>query len=148
MARVDFYILEDMDRQAMLRFACRLAAKALSAGRLVHVHADGEAQAADFDELLWCYPAHRLVPHGVIGTAAARGAPVTVGSGSALAQVEAAQTLLINLADAPLDCLDRFARAAEILVEETRAAGRARYRRYRELGHQLEYHEMRAWEGA
>ena len=148
MARVDFYILQDVDRHAVLRFACRLASKAVSAGSLVHVHAEGGEQAEAFDELLWCHPPDRLVPHGLIGTALAEGAPVTVGSGSASIEVGAADGLVINLTDAPLDCLDRFARAAEIVVEETRASGRARYGHYRQLRHRLEHHQIGAWEGA
>lgn len=147
--RLDFYILQDVERQAMLRFACRLAAKAVGAGKLIYVQAQSGAQAEEFDDLLWCCPPNRMIPHGVAGQPAAEGAPVVVGSAPELAQDAdwAGQGLLINLSDATPAFMDRFERAAEIVVGENRASGRARYRLYRDRGYALSTHEMDNWEG-
>lgn len=134
----------------MLRFACRLAAKAAGAGKPIYVHAQNAAEAEAFDELLWCYPSNRMIPHGLAGQPAAEGAPVVVGSGGEL-PTDAERTLhglLINLADEAPGFVDRFERAAEIIVGETRESGRARYRLYRDRGHPLSTHELDDWEGA
>ena len=147
--RLDFYILQDVGREAMLRFACRLAAKAAGAGKSIYVHAQSGAEAEEFDELLWRYPPNRMIPHGLAGQPAAEGAPVVVGSAPEPAKdVDwSAQGLLINLGAAAPAFIDRFGRAAEIIVEENRAPGRARYRLYRDRGYDLSTHELDDWEG-
>ena len=133
----------------MLRFACRLAAKAAGTGRPIYVHAQSGAEAEEFDELLWCYPPNRMIPHGLAGQRAAEGAPVVVGNAPELAQDMdwAARGLLINLADEAPAFIDRFERAAEIIVGENRTSGRARYRLYRDRGYALATHELDDWEG-
>ena len=133
----------------MLRFACRLAAKAAGAGKPIYVNAPSAAEAEEFDELLWCYPPNRMIPHGLAGQPAARGAPVVVGSGPELPE-EAERTapgLLINLSDDAPAFVGRFERAAEIIVGETRKSGRTRYRLYRDRGYALSTHELDDWEG-
>ena len=133
----------------MLRFACRLAAKATAAGKSIYVHAQSGAEAEEFDELLWCYPPNRMIPHGLAGQPAAEGAPVVVGSVPELAEDRgwSAQGLLINLSDEAPAFMDRFERAAEIIVGENRTSGRARYRLYRDRGYALSTHELDDWEG-
>ena len=150
MTRLDFYVLQDVERQAMLRFACRLAAKAAGAGKAIYVHARSGAEAEEFDELLWCYPPNRMIPHGLAGQPAAEGAPVVVGGAWELVgdMDWAARGLLINLSDEVPAFIDRFERAAEIIVGENRTSGRARYRLYRDRGYVLSTHELDDWEGA
>ena len=147
MVSLDFYVLQDVDRNAMLRFACRLAAKAVRTIRPIYVHAASAEQAREFDELLWCYPPGRMIPHGVIGSAEAVGAPVLIGNTAELGKDVAVDGLLINLSEEPPAFVGRFARAAEILVEQTRASGRRRYKHYRDQGYPLKHHEIGDWEG-
>lgn len=147
MVSLDFYVLQDVDRNAMLRFACRLAAKAVRTILPIYVHAASAEQAREFDELLWCYPPGRMIPHGVVGSAEAVGAPVLIGNTAELGKDVAVDGLLINLSEEPPAFVGRFARAAEILVEETRASGRMRYKHYRDQGYSLKHHEIGDWEG-
>ena len=146
MTQLDFYVLQDVERSAMLRFACRLAVKAARTGRPIYVHAASAEQAREFDELLWCYPPERIIPHGLVGSPEAVGAPVLIGSVPELAADAPVDGLLINLSEEPPAFVERFARAAEIVVEQTRASGRARYRHYRERGHPLKHHAIGDWE--
>ena len=148
MTQLDFYVLQDVDRSAMLRFACRLAAKAARTGQPIYVHAASAEQAREFDELLWCYPPQRMIPHGLVGSPEALDAPVLIGNAAELAEEVPVAGLLINLSEEPPAFVERFERAAEIVVEQTRASGRARYRHYRERGHPLKHHEMGDWEGS
>ncbi len=144
MTRVDFYILQDVDRHAAWRFACRLAVKALAGGHSVHVHVDDEPAAAEIDELLWNYPEHRFLPHGLQDTAAGRNAPVVVGW-----QPPAdPEGVLVNLSGAIPTFFARFPRVAEIVVGENRDAGRDRYKFYRDRGFPLFHHELDDWEAA
>ncbi len=131
----------------MLRFACRLAVTAVNKGSSVYVHAPSPAKAQEFNELFWSYPPKRMIPHGILGTAEAIAAPVVIGSGSVLGQGVVVNGLLINLTDEAPAFVARFDRAAEIIVEQTRASGRARYLHYRAQSHELAHHEIGDWEG-
>jgi len=145
--RVDFYILEDMELDAMQRFACRLAARAVSAGHEVHIHTSGATSAGVIDELLWEYPEQRFIPHAILTEqqplAAADGkVPVTVGWG----EPAGVDGVLINLGDDIPGFFGRFDRVAEIVVRTTRERGRDRYRYYRDRGYPLFDHKLDDWE--
>lgn len=145
MTRIDFYILQDVDMDAACRFACRLAAKALGGGVPVHLHVDDGAAAADLDELLWNYPANRFIPHArqdYPGTATA--APVMVG----WQPPAEPDGVLVNLSAEVPEFFGRFERVAEIIVDANRAAGRQRYRFYRDRGYPLFKHDLDEWEAA
>ena len=142
MTRVDFYLLQDVDETARLRFACRLAAKALGAGHTTHLHVDDQQRAEQLDELLWAYPERRMIPHGIVSTPAATGAPVTIGH----SEVPDHDTVLVNLAGEIPGFFSRFERVAEIVLGNTREDGRIRYKYYRDRGYPLFHHELDDWE--
>ncbi len=146
MTRVDFYVLQDVEQTALHRFACRLAARAMQQGQQTYLHAATEAQAGEVDELLWAYPPDRLIPHGLLGTPEADGAPVVVGRRGDAADRLPTDGLLINLADDVPAFPGRFDRVAEIVVGEKRASGRTRYKYYRDRGYPLFHHELDDWE--
>ena len=139
MTRVDFYILPDVDLEAQRRFACRLAHKAVAAGQKVHVHVADAAGCADLDALMWEYPEHRFLPHGIVGDAASARAPVVIGHREPSA---GADQMLINLAASIPSFFGRFERVAEIIVQMLRDDGRDRYKYYRDRGYPLFHHEM------
>lgn len=142
MTRVDFYVLEDLTADAALRFACRLCAKGFQTGTPVHVHAASDDQAKTLDELMWDYPRHRFLPHDLLGPNVVPAAPIHIGAGEPVFS----EGLLVNLHSEVPDFFGRFDRLAEIIVGETRDAGRARYKHYRDRGYQLHHHDMGNWE--
>ncbi|MFW6092497.1 MAG: DNA polymerase III subunit chi [Pseudomonadota bacterium] len=149
MTRVDFYILQDVDWNAACRFACRLAVKAVGSGNRVHMHTDDVDAAADLDDLLWNYPEHRFLPHVREDDPASGGntvpaAPVVLG----WSLPAAPDGVLINLASEIPTFFGRFERVAEIVVDENRATGRARYKFYRDRGYPLHHHQLDEWETA
>lgn len=141
MTRVDFYILPDVDEAARRRFTCRLAHRAATSGKRVHIRAD-EAAAVDLDELLWEYPPDRFLPHARIGNASGK-EPVTVGNGE---DEPTHDDVLINLAGDIPGFFARFERVSEIVLSSDRGQGRDKYRRYREGGYPLFHHELDDWE--
>src|SRR5262249_22191094 len=143
MTRVDFYILPDVDVEARLRFACRLAHRAVAAGQRVHVHVDDHAASNDLDSLMWEYPEQRFLPHGVAGEPAAANAPVVIHHREPNAGRD---ELLINLAAAIPSFFGRFERVAEIVVQKARDVGRDRYKYYRDRGYPLHHHDIDQWE--
>ncbi|MCC6302115.1 MAG: DNA polymerase III subunit chi [Gammaproteobacteria bacterium] len=140
--RVDFYILPGDAPAARDQLGCRLAEKACKMGHKVYLHTESEAHARRLDELLWTFRAGSFLPHALLGDDPQPAPPVLIGrTGGA---EPPARDVLINLATAMPDFLDRFGRVAEIVDQsaEVKQAGRERFRRYRELGCQPETHKL------
>ncbi len=144
MTRIDFYILQDVEVDAMHRFACTLASKAMDAGSQVVIHTADEATAQAIDELLWGYPDSRFIPHGLHKSPAAKRAPVQV----CWEEPETYDGVLVNLTTEVPDFFGRFDRVAEIVVGQTRVPGRLRYKFYRDRGFPLYSHDLDDWEAA
>ncbi len=145
MTRIDFYVLQDVDLDAMRRFACRLAGKAITGGHGVHIHTDGAEDAGIVDELLWSYPDNRFIPHETLDDAGRPPAavPVTLG----WTEPEGLDGVLINLSGEIPHFFGRFDRVAEVIPRSRRDAGRERYKFYRDRGYPLFHHELDDWEG-
>ena len=143
MTRVDFYLLPDVDIDAKYRFACRLALRAIHAGRRVHVRTASAEAAEMLDELMWSYPEDRFLPHGVAGGPDAAAAPIRIGHAE---PAPGPDQVLVNLADDVPAFFARFERVAEVITEPERTSGRARYRHYRERGYPLFHHDLDDWE--
>lgn len=140
--RVDFYILADVDEIARQRFTCRLAGRALAAGKRVHVRVPERALEA-IDALLWDYPPDRFLPHARVTPDAPPTAPIVVAAES---DAPVHREVLVNLAPDIPDFFAGFERVSEIVLAGERAEGRAKYRRYRERGYPLFHHELDDWE--
>ncbi len=142
MSRVDFYILASAGEPSRHKFACRLAEKAYRLKNTVHIHTSNRQQAEVFDELLWTFRDGSFVPHEVLGVPGrSTGAPVTIGyeeTGIGM------QDLLINLTDEIPDMASSFPRVAELVTsdEQSRQSSRKRFVHYRELGAELETHNI------
>ncbi|MCC7328969.1 MAG: DNA polymerase III subunit chi [Gammaproteobacteria bacterium] len=143
--RVDFYVLAAADATARLRFACRLAEKAYRLGHRVHLHAGSPGQAAQLDELLWTFRQGSFVPHEPAVAGATAGSPVTIGHGET---DPPGSDLLVNLAGEMPGFHVRFPRVAEIVEDSDagRAAGRERFRQYRQAGRTISSHDIGAGE--
>ena len=141
MTRIDFYILADVDETARHRFCCRLAHKAATAGNRVHIRAAAEA-VDDIDGLLWDYPPEQFLPHARLASASGN-EPVTLGGED---EEPRHDQVLINLGGDIAPFFPRFERVSEIVLASARAAGRDKYRRYREGGYALFHHELDDWE--
>lgn len=138
--RIDFYILSDESPNARDRLCCRLAEKAWKLGHSVYLHTASAAEAAAIDELLWTFRDGSFVPHGLSGEAG-EPPPVLIGAGDAPAT---GADVLINLCAGVPEFHARFPRIVEIVAAPApdRAAGRERFRYYRERGHQPQSHKI------
>ncbi len=142
MARVDFYILPTTGEPSRNKFACRLAEKAYRLKHTVHIHTASPQQAEVLDELLWTFRDGSFVPHDVLNMPGRRtGAPVTIGfEESGFGE----QDLLINLTNEVPEMAASFPRVAELVTsdEESRQLSRKRFVHYRDLGADLETHNI------
>jgi DNA polymerase-3 subunit chi len=137
MTTIDFYTHVD-DR---LGVAARLAAKVLAQHGRVRVLTPDEDATAALDRLLWTQPATGFLPHCRLGSPLAAETPVIVDHAL---EHEGPADVLINLASVPPPFFSRFARLAEIVSgdDADAAAGRERYRFYRERGYELRAHNL------
>jgi DNA polymerase-3 subunit chi len=139
MTQVDFYILPSADPLSRLDFACKLTDKAWRLGHRVYLHCSDAAQREELDARLWRFKGETFVPHGPVEDDP--DAPVALGIGDDPGQH---QDLLVNLDLRIPEFFKRFARIAEIVVEEPsiRLAARESFRFYREQGYPLQDHRL------
>ena len=141
--QVDFYILAAEGPEAPLRFACRLVEKAWGLGHQVHVHTPSAESARALDALLWSFRQESFLPHALAEEVDGEPVPpVRIGHGDAAPAHPG--DLLVNLDVAVPGFHDRFPRVAEVVPagEAARAAGRDRYRRYRDRGLEPRSHRV------
>ncbi|MGV8916223.1 MAG: DNA polymerase III subunit chi [Pseudomonas sp.] len=139
MTQVDFYILPSADPSARLDFACKLSEKAWRLGHRVYLHCSDAAQRDDLDARLWRFKGESFVPHGAAEDD--HDAPIVLGLGNDPGQH---QDLLVNLDLRIPEFFKRFARVAEVVVEDPaiRQAARESFRFYREQGYPLQDHRL------
>ncbi|MFM0733462.1 DNA polymerase III subunit chi [Paraburkholderia sediminicola] len=131
MTRIDFH----SNVGDSLLYACRLIRKAYQAGQPTIVLAEPERLRA-FDEQLWTFSPLDFVPHCMADTKLAVQTPIVLAS--SLDDVPHHQVLLNLGATVPAQ-FARFERLLEVVgnAHDELAAGRERYRFYRDRGYAL-----------
>ena len=141
MTQVDFYILDGQAVGDRYQLACRIAEKARRAGRRVLIHTPIAAESSHIDNLFWTLWEQGFVPHGLLGRDDPGVNPILIGDGSSDTQEH---EVLINLATEVPTFFSRFERLIECVDhdETVKAAGRERFRYYREHGYPLNTHNI------
>ena len=131
MTRIDFH----SNVSDALLYACRLLRKAYQAGQPTVVLAEA-ARLRVFDELLWTFSPLDFVPHCMADSALAAQTPIVLAAN--LDTVPHYQVLLNLGAEVPAQ-FARFERLLEVVgnAHDELAAGRERYRFYRDRGYAL-----------
>jgi len=141
MTQIDFYILEQHAGGDRYQLACRIAEKARRGGHRVLIHAPIPAESRHVDTLFWTLWEQSFVPHGLLGKDEPQINPILIGDGSS---DNDEHEVLINLApEVPL-FFSRFERLIECVDHDdaVKAAGRERFRYYREHGYPLKTHSV------
>ncbi len=141
MTQVDFYILEKQASGDRYQLACRIAEKARRAGRRVLIHTPIAAESKHVDTLFWTMWEQSFIPHGLLGRDEPQINPILIGDGSSDAEEH---EVLINLAAEVPMFFSRFERLIECVDHDdaVKAAGRERFRYYREHGYPLQTHNI------
>jgi len=139
MTQIDFYILQAGAGQSRMDFAIRLTEKLYRDGRRVHLHAGDSAMLNALDSGLWQNRDISFIPHE-IADAPLTDCPVTLGTGA----FTGAEEVLVNLAENVPEFFSRMERVVEIIdtAAPDVAAGRDRYRYYRDRGYPLKNHSI------
>ncbi|CDY74130.1 DNA polymerase III chi subunit [Caballeronia glathei] len=131
MTRIDFH----SNVGDSIAYACRLVRKAYLSGQPIVVLAEPDRLAA-FDEQLWTFSPLDFVPHCMAASPLAKDTPVVLAAN--LDEVPHHQ-ILVNLGMSVPPQFARFERLLEVVGNEEQelAAGRERYRFYRDRGYAL-----------
>jgi DNA polymerase-3 subunit chi len=140
---VTFYVVGDAAPAARLTVACRITEKAWKAGSTVLIQHGDRDELGKLDAMLWTLGnEHSFIPHEIATEAPhLNGIPVVLNTG---AGPTAAVDVLINL-NAQLPMHPELAtRIIEIIDADPvcRAAGRERFKAYREQGFPLQKHDL------
>jgi DNA polymerase-3 subunit chi len=136
-------VVEDAAPTVRLTVACRITEKAWKAGSTILIQHADPLQLGLLDEMLWS-KGHQLgfIPHEIAATAPRLdGTPVVLNTGSG---PTAAVDVLINLTPGLPNRPELATRIIEIIDGDPvlRAAGRERFKAYRERGFTLETHDL------
>ena len=136
-------MVEDRSPTAQLTVACRIAEKAWRAGSTVLIQHPDRAELERLDQLLWTGGNEQtFIPHEIATEAPQlTGIPVVLNCGTGPTQ---AVDVLINLSPQLPDRLELATRIIEIINGDPaqRAAGRERFKAYRDRGFALEKHDL------
>ncbi len=136
-------MVDDASPTAQLTVACRITEKAWKAGSTVLILHSDAADLARLDDMLWTAGNdHSFIPHEITDEPPRlNGTPVVLKSGSGPTE---AVDVLINLTTALPSRAELATRIIEIIDGNParRAAGRERFKAYRDLGLPLEKYDL------
>ncbi len=134
MPEVVFYVLASSSQTQRQDFACKLIEKIYRNGQFCYVLADHQQQAAEIDKLLWTFRAGSFVPHQIHQDNLPVYANTVLIGGVEIP--DNWQKVIVNLSIHFPPTAAPTERIVEILdnSEESRQAGRQRYRHYLDAG--------------
>ena len=137
MTRIDFHTHVDHP----LSHTCKVLRKARAAGNQCVVFCSRESVLDELDKLLWTFSPLDFLPHVYAHDALASATPILLAASVA---DTAHHDVLINLDDTSPTFFSRFERVIEVVGtdENAAAAGRMRYKFYKERGYELAHHRM------
>jgi DNA polymerase III subunit chi len=137
MTSIDFYT-HVHDRLAV---AARIVAKAFAAHGNVRVLTPDASATEALDRLLWVQAPLAFLPHCRMDSALAAETPIWIDERPAH---DGPAAVLVNLQRDPPPFFSRFERLAEIVGsnEDDAAAGRLRWKFYRERGYAMRLHDL------
>jgi DNA polymerase-3 subunit chi len=141
---VIFYVLASSSQLERQDFACKLIEKIYRGGQFCYVLTDHPEQASEVDKLLWTFRAGSFVPHQLYqGQLPVYPNTILIG-GSDIP--ENWLKIIVNLSTRFPPAIAPTERIVEILdnSEESKQAGRQRYRHYLEAGLDIVTHRQEA----
>lgn len=142
MTRVDFYILQDSDLNTRIKYAFRIAEKALHNKQTVYVHTDNKHACEEFQQRSWAFRPDAFLPFELLSEDTSPDkAPLCIGAEQHCGSYS---EVLINLSGAIPTFFSRFERLFEIVVQEPTvlASTRNNYRFYKDRGYPLHNNKL------
>lgn len=139
--RIDFYLTENEQPEAVWLVACRLLEKAYLAKHRVFVFCDNQQDAEKLDELLWTFKKESFVPHNLQGEGPEPPPPIQIGCNS---EAKGFNDILLNMSSQVPVNFSRFKRVMEIVPadEAGKVISREHYKLYKIQGHAIQTHPV------
>lgn len=143
MTQIDFHILQDTSVEARWLYVCRFIEKVERLGHSILVVVDTFDHAQEIDDLLWSFKPESFIPHQIIGGEEDVKVEITYSEESGTIPSGQHQDVLINLSSKIPDFFSRFARVAEIVIQEPKILENTRdhYRFYKQRGYPINQHQ-------
>ena len=143
MTQVDFHILQDTSVEARWLYACRFIEKVERLGHSILVVVDTQEQAHELDDLLWSFKPESFIAHQIIGSDEEAKVEITYVSTAGTINAGEHHDVLINLSSQIPEFFSRFARLAEIVIQEPNILENTRehYRFYKQRGYPITQHQ-------
>jgi DNA polymerase III subunit chi len=138
---IEFHLLPEATLELSLRRVCALIEKAYLQGKKIYIHTPDPSTHQPLDDLLWTFHDTSFLPHEIYKKEFnTPNIPILIGS---LTNPPSTYDLLCNLTKVVPDHYRQFQEIIEVVPDEPalRAAGRSRYKFYKEQGHELEVHQ-------
>ncbi len=142
MPEVSFYVLNSDSQQQRQEFACKLIEKIYRSGHFCYVLTDSAEQAEQIDKALWTFRAGSFVPHQIYRGEIPEFTNTILIGGDAIP--DGWQNVIVNLSALYPPTAAPTERILEILdnSEESKQAGRQRYRHYQQAQLAIATHKM------
>ena len=142
-SRVDYYLLDRAEPQALARYACRLLNKACQAGLRIFLLTESASQSEAMDALLWTSSDANFIPHALADSAEAASPLTKICIGHALPGAQGFD-MLVNLQTGETLRGEQFERVAELVSSDPvhKSAARKRYAAWRTAGAEQNLHEI------
>lgn len=141
---VVFYVLASSSQPERQDFACKLIEKIYRGGQFCYVLAEHEQQAAEIDKLLWTFRAGSFVPHQLFKENVPDYPNSVLIGGTEIPQ--GWKNIIVNLSTHFPPTAEPTERIVEILdnSEDSKRAGRLRYKHYQDAGLEIVTHKQEA----
>lgn len=138
MPKVDLYLLENPDFNAVMLTVCKLCEKAYDQQKSVFIYTRNQQDAEKLDKLLWTYSETTFLPHSLLPAKS----PILIGFSDSTPPSN--YDILLNLTLETPVFFKLFNRVIEVISGEPteRQAARERYRFYRDNQCELQSHQL------
>lgn len=135
MTKINFYIINETEKNDALRFVCRLIEKMPLKNQKIYVHCDDHFSVQFFNDLLWTFHDISFIPHEIVGEN--KQTSIHIGY-----QEKPSETsdVLINLSSKIPLFYKEFGNIIEIVpeIEDWKNFSRMKYQTYKKNGDDLQ----------
>ena len=145
MTQIDFHILQDASVEARWLYVCRFVEKVERIGHSILIIVDTLEEAQELDDLLWSFKPESFIAHQILGGDEDAKVEISyrLNAPAQHANPSVHNDVLINLGSEVPDYFSRFARVAEIVIQNPKILENTRdhYRFYKQQGYPINQHQ-------
>jgi len=145
MTPIDFHILQDASVEERWLYVCRFIEKVERLGHTILVVVDTLEEAQELDDLLWSFKPESFIAHQILGGDEEAKVEICYLLNAPVEHRDAGShhDVLINLSSQIPEYFSRFARLAEIVIQDPKILENTRnhYKFYKQRGYPITQHQ-------